>query len=211
MNNPNMEKEVDDEGLVAYNNREGLVQIKKIQCGTYNKKQIITRNALCRHFDVKVSSSKSRDYASEDELGIGSKNRCGTSGNHTKKYLNTLDKYGIILSPLKEDIKVKDKKGKCSRAPHIVNKSTGECSNPNSIVSAPLLRSSFRKENEYYRNDSSKCSKFRSSGDEKINCKYKVVFNNRNSSSEACSRTISDNKHDIMMFGIESVQRETME
>ena len=211
MNNPNMEKEVGDEGLVAYNNREGLVQIKKIQCGTYNKKQIITRNALCRHFDVKVSSSKSRDYASEDELGIGSKNRCSTSGNHTKKYINTLDKYGIILSPLKEDIKVKDKKGKCSRAPHIVNKSTGECSNPNSIVSAPLLRSSFRKENEYYRNDSSKCSKFRSSGDEKINCKYKVVFNNRNSSSEACSRTISDNKHDIMMFGIESVQRETME
>ena len=206
-----MEKEVGDEELVAYNNREGLVQIKKIQCGTYNKKQIITRNALCRHFDVKVSSSKSRDYASEDELGIGSKNRCSTSGNHTKKYINTLDKYGIILSPLKEDIKVKDKKGKCSRAPHIVNKSTGECSNPNSIVSAPLLRSSFRKENEYYRNDSSKCSKFRSSGDEKINCKYKVVFNNRNSSSEACSRTISDNKHDIMMFGIESVQRETME
>ena len=206
-----MEKEVDDEGLVAYNNREGLVQIKKIQCGTYNKKQIITRNALCRHFDVKVSSSKSRDYASEDELGIGSKNRCSTSGNHAKKYLNTLDKYGIILSPLKEDIKVKDKKGKCSRAPHIVNKSTGECSNPNSIVSAPLLRSSFRKENEYYRNESSKSSKFRSSGDEKINCKYKVVFNNRNSSSEACSRTISDNKHDIMMFGIESVQRETME
>ena len=211
MNNPNMEKEVDDEGLVAYNNREGLVQIKKIQCGTYNKKQIITRNALCRHFDVKVSSSKSRDYASEDELGIGNKNRCSTSGNHTKKYINTLDKYGIILSPLKEDIKVKDKKGKCSRAPHIVNKSTGECSNPNSIVSAPLLRSSYRKENEYCRNDSSKCSKFRSSGDEKINCKYKVVFNNRNSSSEACSRTISDNKHDIMMFGIESVQRETME
>ena len=206
-----MEKDVGDEELVAYNNREGLVQIKKIQCGTYNKKQIITRNALCRHFDVKVSSSKSRDYASEDELGIGSKNRCSTSGNHTKKYINTLDKYGIILSPLKEDIKVKDKKGKCSRAPHIVNKSTGECSNPNSIVSAPLLRSSFRKENEYYRNDSSKCSKFRSSGDEKINCKYKVVFNNRNSSSEACSRTISDNKHDIMMFGIESVQRETME
>ena len=188
-----------------------MVQIKKIQCGTYNKKQIITRNALCRHFDVKVSSSKSRDYASEDELGIGSKNRCSTSVNHTKKYINTLDKYGIILSPLKEDIKVKDKKGKCSRGPHIVNKSTGECSNPNSIVSAPLLRSSFRKENEYYRNDSSKCSKFRSSGDEKINCKYKVVFNNRNSSSEACSRTISDNKHDIMMFGIESVQRETME
>ena len=206
-----MEKDVGDEELVAYNNRKGLVQIKKIQCGTYNKKQIITRNALCRHFDVKVSSSKSRDYASEDELGIGSKNRCSTSGNHTKKYINTLDKYGIILSPLKEDIKVKDKKGKCSRAPHIVNKSTGECSNPNSIVSAPLLRSSFRKENEYYRNDSSKCSKFRSSGDEKINCKYKVVFNNRNSSSEACSRTISDNKHDIMMFGIESVQRETME
>ena len=206
-----MEKEEGDEGLVAYNNRECFVQIKKLQCGTYNKKQIITRNALCRHFDVKVSSSKSRDYASEDELGIGSKNRCSTSGNHTKKYINTIDKYGIILSPLKKDIKVKDKKGKCSRIPHIVNKSTGECSNPNSIVSAPLLRSSFRKENEYYRNESSKSSKFRSSGDEKINCKYKVVFNNRNSSSEACSRTISDNKRDIMMFGIESVQRETME
>jgi len=211
VNNPNMEREVGDEGLVVYNNVEGLVQIKKLQCGTYNKKQVITRNALCRHFDVKVSSSKSRDYASEDELGIGSKNICSTSGKHNKKYINTLDKYGIILSPLKEDIKVKDKKGIRSRAPHIVNKSTGECSNPNSIVSAPLLRSSFRKENEYYRNESSKSSKFRSSGDEKINCKYKVVFNNRNSSSEACSRTISDNKHDIMMFGIESVQRETME
>ena len=93
-----MEKEVGDEGLVVYNNKEGLVQIKKLQCGTYNKKQVITRNALFRHFDVKVSSSKSNDYASEDELGIGSRNRCSTSsGKQTKKYIKRISTFPYIL------------------------------------------------------------------------------------------------------------------
>ena len=176
-----------------------MVIITNLRGGGYNGKQIITRQALQRHFNFEVSSSKLSDIMiSEDECDASEDNcmfhkkklRRGISNYHGINTNNSI-KDSIILTPSTNDLHREENSSrrflKRQRCRTLFNKSEGDCANPLSIFKLPSMRPlpGLHNQNEGIYNEPR--SGVFSSSEGKRHCKYKVIFHNKTTTSSEAS------------------------
>jgi hypothetical protein len=167
--------------LARYNSNNDMVVIMNIR-GGYNGKQIITRKALRRHFNVEVSSTNLGDCVTEDNRGIHKKkhNRVNISKCPNFMTINPcVTKDSVILSPTYEAYSCGGNSSRFqsrqkSRTRRYFNKSEGDSANTGPLLRTP--RSLIHNESEL--NPTETRRSILSSSDRKRSCKYKVVFSN---------------------------------
>ena len=173
------------------NSSQDMVIVTNLR-GAYNGKQIITRQALRRHFNFEVSSSKlsgsnvsDANYNNEGNCMFHKKKKLKRGiSNYNGMNMNNSMKDDIILShscdlyPEENSSRFPNKQR--SRIRRYFNKSEGDCANMVSIVRLPHVRPPLHNESEVSQNEPR--SGVFSSSYRKRNCKYKVIFNNKTTS-----------------------------
>ena len=84
-NNPNIDNP-EANNAVRYTPKNDRVVISNLR-GGYNGKQIITRKAIHRHFNVELSSSNLADFVSEDECSTHKKKHKCSNLSKCAKYI----------------------------------------------------------------------------------------------------------------------------
>ena len=205
-------------GGIKTNTAKDLLQLTKLHKGN-NGRQIITRQALCRHFAIEAHSSY---YVSEDKDNLRlQRKKLRSRGQlyHGIPFQNHIDDSIISNPPFYtyangENSSKLRAQGK-SRTRKLFNKSEGDdCSivfrfSPPPSLSGPDEDKTSQSESRSKTKSSTtegKSSMMQSSSEEK--CKYKVIFNtNRGNSSEAssCPCTNQETKYRIQNDNIQRI------
>ena len=196
-NNIPTEEKLANGGIKAETAKD-LLQLTKLNKGN-NGRQVITRQALCRHFNVESPSS----YYVDEDINRMMYHKSSRSIYHglSLRYNDSIISNPPCYSYANGEYSSKFRTQKTSRTRRFFNKSEGDdCSlvfrfsPPPSLVCQDESKSS-RSENRSRTRSSTTEGRYslQSSSDGKQkNCKYKVVFNNnRPNSSDAASGPIS--------------------
>ena len=222
-NIPNNEKFEKSESKV--DTLKGLLQITKIRGGQNNGKQIITRQALCRHFNVEAPSSY---YVSEDMNTTMFQRGTLRKGGQVYHGLSLKSRFNksIISNPpfhsyANGENSSRFRTRQKSRTFRFFNKSEGD--NHSSIVyrfsPAPSLlgpddsKSSQSESRSRTKSSTTEArsSIIQSSNDGKQqNCKYKVVFNNSRSINNEVSSGSNSNHEAKLLTNKDNIQRIVM-
>ena len=200
LNNQNIHNPENND-IVRYTSNNEMVVVMRLR-GGYNGKQIITRKALQRHFNVEVSSTNLVDCVSEDNRVIHKKKHKCVDILKCPKCISInpcCTKDSVILSPTYEacscENSSKFQSRRRSRNRRYFNKSEGDSANMCPLIRMPHERSLIHIESEF--NQTEPRTSILSSSDRKRSCKYKVVFSNRTKSDNTSSNAQPSNQGSI--------------
>ena len=211
-NNPNIDNP-EANNSVRYNPKNDKVVISNLR-GGYSGKQIITRKAIHRHFNIELSSSNLADFVSEDECSTYKKKRKCSKLSKCAKCIainHCCSTNSAITSPNNETYSHEEssrfQNRQRSKTRYFFNKSEGHDANTFPLTRKSVLQSPVHRGSEITQNEP-KSGVF-SKSDGKRSCKYKVVFSNRATSDT--SSTTQPSKQDPVRKKDESIRRNFMD